>query len=88
VTVVAELTKLREQLRAAGNTDAATSVDGLLRTLLPDQLGDNFELGDIQTVEQSLPPADVQTAAQSPPPADVQPIEQSAPPTDPVSTTS
>ena len=78
VALVAELTKLREQLSAAGTTDAASAVDGVLRTLLPDQLGDNFELGDLQTV------APEPVASQ---PVAPEPVSQSPPPTDPVSTT-
>jgi hypothetical protein len=58
LALVAELTKLREQLRGAGTAEAAAAVDGVLRTLLPDQLGDDVELGDLQTVAQSPPPAE------------------------------
>ena len=56
--LLAELTKLGEQLRAAGTGQAAAAVDAVLRTLLPDQLGDEVELGDLQAVSQSPPPTD------------------------------
>jgi hypothetical protein len=56
LALVAELTKLGEQLRTAGTADAAAAIDGVLRTLLPDQLGDEVELGDLQTVAQAAPP--------------------------------
>jgi hypothetical protein len=58
IAVVAELTKLGEQLRAAGTPQAAAAVDAVLRTLLPDHLGDDVELGDLQTVAPSPPPTD------------------------------
>jgi hypothetical protein len=57
IALVAELTKLGERLRAAGTAEAAAEVDVLLRTLLPDQLGADIDLGDLEPAAESPPPA-------------------------------
>ena len=57
LTLVSELTKLGSQLQSGTVTaDAMSTVQGLLRTLMPEKLADSDDLTSLQSTAQLLPP--------------------------------